>query len=437
MLCRVQEFVPHEGGEAAFSIDASAITFGAGALGELGIQLRALSEGQRVALFTDRGVAAAGHAERARMNLKEAGFDPVVFDAVHVEPTDGSFGEATRFAREGRFDAYVSVGGGSVIDTCKAAALYATYPADLLVYVNAPLGEARKVPGPLPPHIACPTTSGTGSECTGIAVFDVVSLGMKTGIASPRLRPARALVDPTCTETLPSAVVAASGFDLLCHAIESFTARPFTARDRPADPTARPAGQGRNPWSDMGSLTALGLAGRYLVRAVADANDREARHAMAWAATLAGIAFGNAGCHLPHAMSYGISGLVRDFRAPGYPSDEALVPHGMSVVVGAPSVFRATASTSPERHLEAAATLGADTRGATRGDAGEVLAGALIDAMRKTSIPNGIGAVGYGEADVDALAERAVVQRRLTDNAPLAVDLALMKKLFAASLSYW
>ncbi|MBX7193476.1 MAG: iron-containing alcohol dehydrogenase [Sandaracinaceae bacterium] len=425
------------GPESAFSIDASSIVFGRGALRELGEHVLSLTHASaRVALFTDPRLASLPPIEHASASLRAAGLDVVVYDRVHVEPTDASFLEAARFATEGRFEAYVSVGGGSVIDTTKAAALYATYPAPLLAYVNAPLGEGRVVPGPLPPHIACPTTCGTGSECTGIAVFDLLATKVKTGIASRRLRPALAIVDPDATRTLPSEVVAASGFDVLCHAIESYTARSFTARPAPRPLTARPMSQGQNPWSDLGSLEALRLAGRSLVRAFDDASDDEARGELMWAATLAGIAFGNAGVHLPHAMSYAVAGLVKGYMAPGYPSDEPRVPHGTSVVLNAPSVFRWTARTSPARHLTCAEALGADVRGATVDDAGEVLSGRLLSLMRRTRLPLGLAGVGYGEVDLDALAERAIVQRRLVDNAPCAVDRERVRALFEGALDY-
>jgi alcohol dehydrogenase class IV len=193
--------------------------------------------------------------------------------------------------------------------------------------------------------------------------------------------------------------------------------------------------QGRNPWSDVGSVEALRLAGRYLVRAVRDASDEEAREGLAWAATLAGIAFGNAGVHLPHAMSYAVAGLVRDYRCPGYPQDEPLVPHGISVVVGAPAVFRATAATSPERHMAAAVALGCDVRGASPGDAGEILAGAVRAHMRDTGVPMGLRALGYSEADLGALTRGAVLQKRLVDNAPAPVDDEQMRAIFAGALA--
>jgi hydroxyacid-oxoacid transhydrogenase len=425
-----------DGNESAFGVDPCAVTFGPGVHSEAGEMLRALSC-RRVALFTDRTLARLEILDGVLRSARAAGLDVTVYDEVHVEPTDASFRAAARFAKEGRFDGYVSVGGGSVMDTCKAAALYATYPAELRTYVNAPVGDGVPVPGPLPPHLACPTTCGTGSECTGIAVFDDLTLKVKTGIASRRLRPTAALIDPTCTRTLPPMVVAASGFDVLCHALESFTARPYTARPRPDESTPRPMSQGRNPWSDVGSAEALRLGGKYFVRAVRDRTDSQAREGLAWAATLAGIAFGNAGVHLPHAMSYAVAGLVRDYRCPGYPPEEALVPHGISVIVNAPSVFRATAATSPERHLEAAAALGADVRGAGPTDAGPLVSGALVDLMRAAGAPAGVAGVGYGEPDILALASGAIVQKRLVDNAPMAVDEPAMRELFRGALSYW
>jgi alcohol dehydrogenase class IV len=427
------------GCERAFTVDASRITFGRGCLTEVGERARALGM-SRVALFTDARVRSLAIYETVKASLHSAGMDVVAFDAVRVEPTDGSFDAAIRFARDAKPNGYVSLGGGSVIDTCKAANLYASHPADFLAYVNAPVGQGRAVPGALAPHIACPTTSGTGSEVTGIAIFDLVSLGAKTGIASAMLRPSEALIDADCTDSLPSAVVAASGFDVLSHALESFTARSFDTRKAPGPGAPRPMSQGRNPWSDVGCREALRLAGKYLERAARDASDREAREQVMWAATLAGIAFGNAGVHVPHAMSYAVAGLVRDYRPPGYDADHAMVPHGMSVIVNAPSVFRATAPTSPARHLEAAALLGADVRGAQRdnaSDAGDVLAERLAAMMRALDMPNGLRGVGYAEGDVAALVAKTMPQQRLLSNAPTAINEDVLATLFRGALSCW
>ena len=425
-------YVPLQGRESAFAVDRNQITFGRGALEEAGPWARALGL-SRVAVLTDPRVRALEPFERALASLRAGGADVALYDEVKVEPTDRSFLDAARFAVEAEVDGFVSIGGGSVIDTTKAANLYATHPAELLTYVNAPVGEARPVPGPLRPHLACPTTSGTGSECTGIAIFDLLSMKAKTGIAHRHLVPTRALIDPDTTETLPGPVVAASGFDVLAHALESFTARPFTARSK-TEALSRPLSQGANPWSDVGCREALRLCGKYLVRAVQDPSDREARENMMWAATLAGIAFGNAGVHVPHGMSYAVAGLVDSFSPDGYPKEEPMVPHGMSVIVNAPAVFRRIGSTSPERHREAAELLGADMRD---GDPGEAISGRIAEMMKATGMPNGIAGVGYGRSDVAALTEGAIVQRRLLDNAPVPVDRELLAELFADSLTCW
>lgn len=424
-------YAPTEGCEGIFSIDAAHVTFGRGALAEVGPLAQTLG-GRRLAVFTDATVAKLPTTQRLLSSLKS--FDAVLFSDTSVEPTDQSFLEAARFYADGRFDGAISLGGGSVIDTTKAALLYATYPAEFLTYVNAPVGEAKPVPGPLPWHIACPSTSGTGSELTGIAICDVVALEAKTGIASRRLRPTLAVIDPDVTATLPGNVVAASGFDVLCHALESYTARPFTRRTRPGSPSLRPMSQGANPWSDLGSLEALRLCGQFLTRAVRDANDGEAREQMMWASSLAGIAFGNSGVHVPHAMAYAVAGQVRDFRLAGYPNKEPMVPHGLSVVINAPAVFRWTASACPERHLEAAKALGADVRGAALNDAGEIVAKILERMISETGLPLGLPALGYSQGDVATLVKGTALQRRLLDNAPREVREPELTTLFSAAM---
>jgi alcohol dehydrogenase class IV len=239
------------------------------------------------------------------------------------------------------------------------------------------------------------------------------------------------------TSTLPAPVVAATALDVLSHALESYTALPYTCRKPAERPSLRPMSQGSNPWSDLGCEAALSTLGDHLLRAVQDASDVEARTKVMWAATLAGIAFGNAGCHVPHAMSYSVSGLVRDFRAEGYPQEEPLVPHGMSVIVNAPALFRHTAAASPERHLRAAGWLGADVRNMGPEHAGEVLSGRIVELMRATGMPNGLGAIGYGEDDVPALTEGAFAQKRLIDMAPLEIGRDMLSDLFRGAMRYW
>jgi hydroxyacid-oxoacid transhydrogenase len=434
ICCQGYDFVA--GGDTTFEVDASRIKYGSGALREVGFDAKDLGM-TRVALFTDPQLAASAFVATVRESLEAAGIDVAVYDESRVEPTDASFRAAAAFATEGRFDGFVSVGGGSSIDTAKAANLYSRYPDDFDAYVNAPIGRAKPIPGPLRPHIACPTTCGTGAEVTGIAIFDYLAYRAKTGIASKRLKPTLGIVDPDVTMTLPSTVVACSGFDVLSHALESYTARPYTARMRPATPGTRPMSQGANPFSDIASREAMRILGANIVRAVSDPHDAEARERMIFAAMLAGIGFGNAGVHVPHAMSYAVAGLVRAYRAPEYPAFEAIVPHGMAVIVSAPASTRFSARANPERHLEAAELLGADVRDATEADAGDVLARRIEELMRATGMPNGIGGVGFTRADIPSLRDGASPQKRLLANAPSPVGDAELEALFTSALSYW
>src|SRR5215468_4823859 len=432
MPCCHADFALTEQSDKAFTVGMPTFTFGAGCLAEAGEQARELSL-RRVALFTDRNLRESEYVATVRSSLLAAGVEAIVYDEVSIEPTTASFQAASRFAEEGRFDGYVSVGGGSVMDTCKAANLYASHPAEFMTYVNAPIGAGQKVPGPVKPHIACPTTSGTGSETTGIAIFALASLNAKTGIISRRLIPTVALIDPDVALSLPRNVVAASGFDCMSHALESITARPWPRRLNPARGASRPVSQGANPFSDGLATEALKGVGGFLVRAVNDPSDAEARTEMMYAAMLAGIAFNAAGCHLPHGLSYSVSGLARNWHVDGYPEGKTLVPHGMAVVLNNPSVWRYTAPCSPERHLHAARSLGApaDVRPGDAHEAGEALAGRVIELMRAAGIPNGLSALGFGATDVDALAAGAEPQWRVIRNAPKDVSREDLKSLFA------
>jgi hydroxyacid-oxoacid transhydrogenase len=436
MGCCHAYFTQTGNGDDAFTIDASRLTFGVGCLKEAGDQARALGM-TRVAVYTDARVRKLPHFDTVTQSLKAAAIDFAVYDEVRVEPTDVSFQHAARFAQEGRFDGFISVGGGSVMDTCKAANLYSSHPAEFLTYVNAPVGTGKPVPAPLKPHIACPTTSGTGSEATGIAIFDLLALKAKTGIQSRWLKPTTGLIDPDVTRTLPATIVASTGFDAMSHALESLTAVSYARRSRPQRPSLRPPSQGANPWSDAVAHEALRLIGRYFLRAVTDAADTEARTEMMYAATLAGIAFGNAGCHLPHGMSYAVSGLVREFRTPHYPQEEPFIAHGMSVILNAPSVYRFTGQACPDRHLDGAELLGADVRGAASRDAGDILAGTLIGFMRAVDFPSGLGAVGFSDADLGALVEGTLPQHRVIGNAPRQASRDDLRQLFSGAMAYW
>jgi hydroxyacid-oxoacid transhydrogenase len=429
-------FTASEGGDKAFTFEATKETFGTGALAEIGAHAKYLGM-TRVALYTDPRVAKLPAVAAVEKSLRDSGITVAIFDQVVVEPTDMSFKAAIRFAENDNFDGFVSVGGGSVMDTCKAANLYSSFPPeDFLDYVNPPIGKGLHAPAALKPHIACPTTFGTASECTGLSIFDLESMNAKTGIASARLKPSLGIVDPETLKSLPTPVVAANGMDVFSHAVESLTARPYTHRPAPPDPAIRPLSQGANPFSDINCIEAIRLIGENLEMAVSDPDDFECRERLMFAGMLAGIGFGTAGCNLPHGMSYAVAGLNKSYFHEGWPQDHPLVPHGVAVIVNSPSVFRFIGSACPDRHLRAAQALGAETEGVNKAP-GDILADKVIDIMRAIGIPNGISAVGYGESDIDALTERAWPQKRVIDNAARAIEKHELRAMFEGALSYW
>jgi hydroxyacid-oxoacid transhydrogenase len=422
--------------DTAFQLSAANVRFGPGVTREVGMDLRELGA-RRALVLMDPGLRDLPAGQTVVATLREADVPFEVFDGIAIEPTDRSFGEAIAAASDGRFDALVAVGGGSTIDTAKAANLYSTYPAEFLDYVNAPVGEGRPVPGPLKPLIAVPTTAGTGSETTGVAIFDYLEQRAKTGIAHRHLKPTLGLVDPENTRSLPPAVAASAGLDVLSHALESYTAAPYTSRPRPARPLERPAYQGSNPISDVWALRALELVNEYLLRAVREPADDEARGQMLLAAAMAGIGFGNAGVHLPHGMSYPVAGMVCDYRHPGYAVDHPLIPHGISVILHTPAVLRFTAPAAPERHRRAAMALGTDIAGGAPEEIGPMLAGRVVEFMRALGVPNGLAAVGYTEADIPALVEGTLPQHRVTNLSPVLAGREELASLFRASLRIW
>ena len=422
--------------ESVVRLDSVSIKYGFGATREVGSDIDELGA-KRVMVVTDRNLVGEEPVKVTLGALEDAGVEPVLYSNTRIEPTDASLREAIDFASRGKFDGFVGIGGGSSMDTAKVADLYSTYPADFLTYVNAPVGQGSPVPGPLKPLICIPTTAGTGSETTGVAVFDLVAMHAKTGIAHRQLRPTLGIVDPENTRTMPRMVAACTGFDVLAHALEAFTAIPYSQRQAPESPRLRPAYQGSNPLSDVWAAKAIEMTGSNILRAVEDPSDTEAGSQMIIAATFAGIGFGNAGTHLGHAMSYPVAGMARDYIPEGYPPDHPIIPHGMAVILTAPALLRFTAPTAPERHLEAARLAGADTTDCKLEDAGDILADRVIVLMRRAGMPNGLAAVGYTEADVGRLVEGTLPQQRITRLSPRAFTPEDLRRLFLDSLTCW
>ena len=423
--------------EIGFEMAASNLRYGPGVTAEIGMDLKDLNV-NKVLVMTDPVLSKLPAVAIVIKSLESEGVDYTLYDKVRVEPTDQSFKKAISFAKKESYDAFVAVGGGSVIDTTKAANLYTTYPADdFLTYVNAPIGKGKPVPGPLKPLFAIPTTAGTGSETTGVAIFDLVEMKAKTGIANRHLKPSLGIVDPDNTLTMPKMVTVSTGLDVFTHAIESYTAIPYTDRERPERPIYRPAYQGSNPISDIWSLKALDIMSKYFIKSVENPDDKEARGWMMLAAAFAGVGFGNAGVTLPHGMSYPVSGLVRDYIAPDYPTDHPIIPHGISVALNAPAVFRFTASSSPQRHLEAAKALGADITGAKPEDAGEIIAQTVIGYFRRFNLPNGLKDVGFSQSDIPRLVEGTLPQHRVTKLSPRPAGSDELAGIFKNAMQYW
>jgi hydroxyacid-oxoacid transhydrogenase len=413
---------------------ASSVRYGAGVTRELGADLADRGH-HRVMVVTDRVVAGLPPVAAVLDSLEHSKIHIVLYDYARVEPTDSSLRDAIEVATREACDAFVAVGGGSTIDTAKIANLYSTHPpADFLDYVNPPIGKGLPVPGPLRPLYAVPTTAGTGSETTGVAVFDLERMQVKTGISNRLLKPTLGYLDPDHTRTLPPTVTASAGLDVLCHAVESYTVIPFTKRQRPSRPSLRPTYQGANPISDVWSLQALRMVATHLLRAFDDPHDDAARGQMLLAASFAGIGFGSAGVHLPHAMAYPVAGGVKSYHAPGYPPDHPLVPHGFSVILNAPAVFRYTGSASPERHLAAAEALGVDISRCKKEDAGQILADRISWFMQRLKAPENLRAVGYASSDIPTLVEGTLAQERLTKLAPRTVNADTLARLFEVAM---
>ena len=420
--------------ETIFTWGAPPLKFGAGAVDEIGFEMAQFGA-RRVLILTDPAINALGIPARIAESLTKNGITSEIFDGVHVEPTDDSMDKAAGYAREqGPWDGFVAVGGGSSIDTAKAVNLLTTDGGSLMDYLNKPIGAGQAPKQQLKPLIAVPTTAGTGSESTAMCVLDVLSMRVKTGISHWRLRPTLAVIDPLLSLTIPPEVTAAAGMDIVCHALESYTARWYTTFDR-KQPEQRVTYCGSNPVSDLWCEKALTLLAGSFRTAFRHGDDLEARSNMMLAATFAGMGFGNSGVHIPHANAYPIAGMVKDYRPPNYPQDEPMVPHGMSVSLTAPEAFRFSFPSAPERHLAAAGLLAPDKD--KLNDASEQLPAVVVELMRDIEIPNGIGAVGYTEADIPDLVPGTMKQQRLLATCPRPVDEEDIAGIFARSIENW
>jgi hydroxyacid-oxoacid transhydrogenase len=418
--------------ETVLTWGAGPVKLGTHATREIGTDAAAL--GIRHALIvTDRGVARTDLPGSIVEWLAEEGIAATVYDGTRIEPTDRSVAEGARAVAGVPFDGILAVGGGSSIDTAKGISLLTASPAELSRYLAPPHGAGAAAPDSLPPLIAVPTTAGSGSEVSLTCLVELVGRGAKGAVSHPNLRPNLAVVDPLNTLTMPAAVTAASGYDVLAQALESWTALPMKSRPRASRPFQRTGYVGANPISDVWAEKALELVGRHFVRAVEAPSDLDARVGMVEAATFA--RFANAGAHIPHALGYPIAGLVREYVPLGYDVDEPLVPHGSSVIVTTPAVYDFLYPAAPGRQLRAAALLGADLEGVTETNGRGVLSARLRELVRRTGGPSGLSTFGYDERDVPALVEGALAQHRLLVSSPLPLGRPELELIVRASLS--
>jgi len=421
------------GNETIFTMEATPIKYGPGASEEVGWEVKRFGM-SRIMLVSDPNVVASGITPRIRELIEAEGIEVEAWDRSRVEPTSDSFQAAADFAKEGNFDGFVAVGGGSSMDTAKIANLIATHGGEIMDYVNPPIGGGKKPPSPLKPLICVPTTAGTGSEATTAAILDIPDIKVKTGISHVYLRPNRGIVDPLLTKTAPSEVTSSAGLDVVCHAAESYLTKPYDERPKIEDPDDRPPYQGANPVADMWSAKALEYGGKYLRRAVESGEDVEARGFMMLGATLAGVGFGSAGVHIPHACAYPIAGLKHEWQPPGYPEDHPFVPHGWSVIVTSPAAFRFTYDAMPERHREVAELLaGERIENADENTLPEV----VTQLMKDVGAPKGVRELGYSEDDIPDLVDGAVKQQRLLVGAPKEVTEEDLANILRESMENW
>ena len=419
--------------ETIFTIEATPVKFGAGASLDAGWELKRLGV-TRAFVVVDPEVRARGVAAPILESMRAAGVELTEYGDVETEPSIHAFGRAVQAARAANIDGFVAIGGGSAIDTAKIANLVSTHGGEIMDYVNAPVGRGLKPPSSLRPLLAIPTTPGSGSEATTVAILDIPELRIKTGISHRSMRPSQAIVDPELTRTAPSAVIASAGLDVVCHAAESFLSRPYTSRPRPETADDRPPYQGSNPVADLWSGQAMRYGGQYLRRAVADEHDTEARGFMMLSATMAGVGFGSAGVHIPHSCAYPIAGLKHSYRHPGYPGGKMFVPHGFSVIVTAAASFRFTFDAAPERHIQAASFLTGQQY--AQGDR-EALPNALLALMKDVGAPSGVAELGYDESDIPALIAGALKQQRLLAVSPKMPNEAELDRILRESMHNW
>jgi alcohol dehydrogenase class IV len=354
---------------------------------------------RRVMLVTDAGVRGAGLTQAAEDGLARAGMSLAVFDAVEADPPSRVVERAAAEARAAGAELVLSIGGGSAMDTAKLVAYLARSDEPLDALYGVGLAKRDRLP-----LVLAPTTAGTGSEVTPIAIVTTPSLEKK-GVVSPKLIPDWAVLDPDLTLSLPAHVTAATGVDAMVHAIEAYTTRLK-----------------KNPISDELARKALALLAGHIRRAVADGGDREARGAMLLGSMLAGMAFANAPCAAVHALAYPLGALFH-------------VPHGLSNALVLGGVMRFNLPAAAPLYAELAPILDPAAAGLPEARRAEAFVAALARLARDCRVPQSLAEVGVGEADLDRLAADAMKQTRLLVNNPREMTLEAARAIYAEALA--
>ena len=386
------------------------ILFGEGQLSAIG--LLTARHGARALICTDARFAAGETFTELCQYLQNAGVAYHVFDAVEPDVPCENVYQCVEQARNFAPDVVIGVGGGSCLDLAKCTALLLTHGGKLEDYYSE-----FKVPSKVLPMIAVPTTAGTGSEVTPVAVVSDSNRTLKVGISSPYMIPVAAICDPVLTWTCPPKLTAIAGADALTHAIEAFTA---FRRVPNAELAQAHVFVGKNEFSDVFALRAISLISRSLERACADGSDKQARAAMMQGALAAGCAFGTAGTSLAHAVQYPIGALTH-------------TPHGIGVATVMPYAMQYNRAKSEAEMAEIAIALGIDKTGRTA----QQLSHAAIEEVRRlfaaVGIPATLKDLGLPEDRIEWTAGLAIEIGRLIKNNPRAIDLDGMKRFLTAA----
>jgi alcohol dehydrogenase class IV len=409
--------------DSVWCFDASRYKFGIGAISEIGDDMKRLG-GSRILLVTDQNLVKVGIPQIVQGHLEKQGMKLSMWDEVEPEPSVKSIERGINWCQDKEFDAFISVGGGSSIDSTKVLNLILSNGGGILDYVAPPTGRGKSPTVPLNPHIAVPTTAGTGSETSPASVITLQEKRLKVGISNPKCKPDLALVDPVLHTSMPPKVTADSGMDALSHAIEAYITRRYNMKPKPSTPQVRPVYGGGTPLTDLFAEKAIELVGQYLPQAVCNGYDLEARTQMALAASFAGIAFTNAGLTAAHAMAFPIGGQFH-------------TAHGETVAVMLPAVMDFFALSLPKKFTSIAKLMGENIEGLLYHDAAKKAITAIITLMKSIDAPNGLSAFGITEKDLPQMAEDTLTIRRLLAGNPQPLTKNDLLQIFINALKYW